>query len=600
MSTTTRTGSTRVFSASHATRGMSASTATLGKQATRAMLALVLAALAVLVSVASVAALASLGGPGAHKAYAAGPSFSIGVGGFAGDQDYAENCALLALGANNKYFLYRCDSEGRMSDEPWVVDTEGSYGLTTKGQNELASNLDKVETVYVSPDVVTVPAGSIVRADQFKLVCLYGKSGTSVNERRSAFEEMDSLNTVVFLHSPDQRSSVSTIGNYAFRNCRSLSSVQGLANTGVTSIGKYAFSECEHLSSIEFPESLVTILDDAFSGCPLLETVTFNSNLKTISSGAFQNCAKLAALALPDALETIGDKAFSGCTGIHDITIPAQVSFIGSRAFGGCSNLATMTFEGVEPPSVEYASFKGMSSALVANVPAGTRAAYEKVLGGVTIVDPADSAAAENPSDASESTTPEAPVEQPSESTTPEAPAAQPSEPADSAAPSAPADAPRASLVAIAVPVGKSFTYDGKAHVGVATGTGYTLSGATSATKAGAYTATAKADAGHVFANGKKTAQVKWSIAKAKNKATAAKAKVKKTFKAKSLKKRAKTVALPKVSAKFGKAKWTVAKADKKHVLSLAKGKAKVKVKKGAAKGTYTIKLQAEVAGTSD
>ena len=68
----------------------------------------------------------------------------------------------------------------------------------------------------------------------------------------------------------------------------------------------------------------------------------------------------------------------------------------------------------------------------------------------------------------------------------------------------------------IAVPSGKSLTYNGNAQTGVASGTGYTLSGTTSATNAGSYTATAKLQSGYRWTGavtGDKT--ISWSIGKA-------------------------------------------------------------------------------------
>ena len=94
---------------------------------------------------------------------------------------------------------------------------------------------------------------------------------------------------------------------------------------------------------------------------------------------------------------------------------------------------------------------------------------------------------------------------------------------------------------------------------------------------------------------------VSFKISQAKNSAKAAKTKVSKSFKAnKKTKKLAKAqkVALPKVTTKFGTAKWSVATKDKKKVLSLKSGK--VLVKKGAKKGSYTIKLKAKVAKTAN
>ena len=56
--------------------------------------------------------------------------------------------------------------------------------------------------------------------------------------------------------------------------------------------------------------------------------------------------------------------------------------------------------------------------------------------------------------------------------------------------------------------------YNGKQQVGVAAGKGYSATG-NKATGAGAHTATLTADANHVFAGGKRSVTVEWSIAKA-------------------------------------------------------------------------------------
>jgi len=134
-------------------------------------------------------------------------------------------------------------------------------------------------------------------------------------------------------------------------------------------------------------------------------------------------------------------------------------------------------------------------------------------------------------------------------------------------------------------------TVGGKALVA---GTDYDVTYSNAASKnAGAYTLTVTGKGGYAG-----TATASYKIVKAKNSAKAAKAKVSKAFKIKALKKKDQKVALPKVKAAFGKAKWTVAKKDKKGVLKL-KGN-KVIVKKGAKKGTYTIKLKAKVAKTKN
>lgn len=147
---------------------------------------------------------------------------------------------------------------------------------------------------------------------------------------------------------------------------------------------------------------------------------------------------------------------------------------------------------------------------------------------------------------------------------------------------------------------GAKLTYTGKTLTGVAAGTGYTRSGTYEAKAANKYTAYATPDANHCWPDGSVARiTLSWQITSAKNTAKAKKTSVKKTFKRATVKKRAQTFSLPKVTTKFGAAKWKVSAKDKKKVLSLTK-KGKIQVKKGAKKGTYTIKLKASVAKTAN
>ena len=63
------------------------------------------------------------------------------------------------------------------------------------------------------------------------------------------------------------------------------------------------------------------------------------------------------------------------------------------------------------------------------------------------------------------------------------------------------------------IPTGNTLTYNGNPRTGVAAGTGYTLSGTTSATKAGSYQATATLKEGYVWSDGTTKAKIiKWKI----------------------------------------------------------------------------------------
>ena len=136
----------------------------------------------------------------------------------------------------------------------------------------------------------------------------------------SAFRYCTSLTSVTI---PD---SVTSIGNCAFASCTSLTGIwvaegnSHYANdasgvlfnkdkttlvqcpgafaaytipNSVTSIGEYAFSHCTSLTSVTIPNSVTSIVEHAFSYCTSLTSVTISDSVTSIGEYAFYDCTSL-------------------------------------------------------------------------------------------------------------------------------------------------------------------------------------------------------------------------------------------------------------------------------------------------------------------
>jgi hypothetical protein len=101
----------------------------------------------------------------------------------------------------------------------------------------------------------------------------------------------------------------------------------------VTSIGNYSFYECESITSVTISNSVTIIGEIAFAGCQNLSSLTIGSGVTSIGEDAFANCHSLKSITVPDSVISIGQGAFRWCENLASITLGSGVLSIGSFVF---------------------------------------------------------------------------------------------------------------------------------------------------------------------------------------------------------------------------------------------------------------------------
>ena len=212
------------------------------------------------------------------------------------------------------------------------AETEGNFTYTVSGK--------KVTITGFPTDVV----GEVIIPSE-----IGGYPVTTIGD--AAFYNCTSLTSIVI---PD---SVTEIGNYAFSSCSSLTSVNvdenndnycsidgNLFDKNKTTLIQYAIGKTN--SSYTIPDSVTTIGGAAFYNCSSLTSVVIGDSVTTIGGSAFGNCTNLTSVVIPDSVITIGSSAFYSCNSLTSVEIPDSVTIIGNSAFNSCSSLTSVYYRG--------------------------------------------------------------------------------------------------------------------------------------------------------------------------------------------------------------------------------------------------------------
>ena len=196
---------------------------------------------------------------------------------------------------------------------------------------------------------VTIP-NSVTSIESYAFLGCSGLTSITVEEGNTYYDSRDNSNAIIetksntLIHGCKNTiipNSVTSIGDYAFENCRSLKTIT-IPNS-VTSIGGRAFYYCYSLQSITIPNSVTSIGGAAFKGCDNLKTITIPNSVTSIGNSAFGGCSSLKTITIPNSVTSIGDFTFDSCSSLESVTIPNSVTSIGNHAFAYCDKLVSVT-----------------------------------------------------------------------------------------------------------------------------------------------------------------------------------------------------------------------------------------------------------------
>lgn len=230
--------------------------------------------------------------------------------------------------------------------------TIGATYTTASGYSELDIELTPITGLTISCYITGTKnwGDGNTNTDSSHTYANYGKytivcQGTSMStsSSRSLFGKGSS--TYDYCCVAARITGIATIGQYAFRNCRSLKNVTISTNT--TSVGGYAFSGCCSLESIVIPSSADFSGDYNFLSCFSLKSIAIPYGVTRLGTGMFSSCRSLASITIPASVNTLSPNAFDSCFSLKSIRISCAATEIDHDLFRNCSGLKYVTITGL-------------------------------------------------------------------------------------------------------------------------------------------------------------------------------------------------------------------------------------------------------------
>ena len=182
--------------------------------------------------------------------------------------------------------------------------------------NDAFRNCSSLTSIVIPDSVTSIGTYAFSECSSLTSVTI-PDSVTSIGY--AAFEYCSSLTSIVI---PD---SVTYIGYYAFYRCSNLINInvnenntayQSINGNLYTKDGKnlvqYAIGKTD--TSFTIPDSVTSIGDYAFYGCSSLTSIVIPDSVTSIGNYAFYGCSSLPSIVIPDSVASIGNYAFRYCS----------------------------------------------------------------------------------------------------------------------------------------------------------------------------------------------------------------------------------------------------------------------------------------------
>ncbi len=118
----------------------------------------------------------------------------------------------------------------------------------------------------------------------------------------------------------------------------------------VVAIGDNALRNCRSMTALTIPSSVTTIGNYAFKDCTALETVYYNAANCTAAGvnayPVFHGCSALGTVYIGKGVEAIPPRLFRSAANLTKVYLTKNTKVIGAHAFYLCDNLATVYYVG--------------------------------------------------------------------------------------------------------------------------------------------------------------------------------------------------------------------------------------------------------------